>query len=84
MHQAARNYGAEVVVDMIQVPDVVAAPSRWRFGADYVGIWPSTSRCRARPLGLREVAQAVSIPIAVASGINSRRRPWLSKQAPSL
>jgi 3-hexulose-6-phosphate synthase/6-phospho-3-hexuloisomerase len=73
--EAARNYGAEIVVDMIQVEDVVArAKEVEAFGANYVGIHLAIDEQMQGKTPwdtLREVAQAVSIPIAVAGGINS-------------
>jgi 3-hexulose-6-phosphate synthase/6-phospho-3-hexuloisomerase len=73
--EAARNYGAEVVVDMIQVADVVArAKAVEGFGANYVGIHLAIDEQMQGKTPwdtLREVARSVSIPIAVAGGINS-------------
>ncbi len=73
--EAARNYGAEIVVDMIQVADVVArAKAAEQMGANYVGIHLAIDeqmQGKAPWDALREVARAVSIPIAVAGGINS-------------
>ena len=73
--EAARNYGAEIVVDMVQVPDVVArAVAVEAMGASYIGIHVAIDEQMQgkTPFDtLREVAQAVSIPVAVAGGINS-------------
>ncbi len=73
--EAAKNYGAEVVVDMIQVDDVVARAEQVEsFGANYVGIHLAIDEQMQGKTPwdtLREVAKAVSIPIAVAGGINS-------------
>jgi 3-hexulose-6-phosphate synthase/6-phospho-3-hexuloisomerase len=73
--EAAKNYGAEIVVDMIQVADVVArAKEVENFGANYVGIHLAIDEQMQGKTPwdtLREVAKAVSIPIAVAGGINS-------------
>jgi 3-hexulose-6-phosphate synthase/6-phospho-3-hexuloisomerase len=72
---AARNYGAEVVVDMIQVADEIArAKEAEQMGANYVGIHLAIDEQMQGKTPwdtLREVAKAVSIPIAVAGGINS-------------
>jgi 3-hexulose-6-phosphate synthase / 6-phospho-3-hexuloisomerase len=77
--EAARNYGAEIVVDMIQVADVVArARQVEEMGADYVGIHLAIDEQMQGKTPwetLREVAKAVSIPIAVAGGINSETAP---------
>ena len=73
--EAARNYGAEIVVDMIQVADVVArAKVAEEMGANYVGIHLAIDEQMQGKTPwdtLREVAKTVSIPIAVAGGINS-------------
>ena len=77
--EAARNYGAEIVVDMIQVADVVArAKAVEEMGANYVGIHLAIDEQMQGKTPwdtLREVAKAVSIPIAVAGGINSETAP---------
>jgi 3-hexulose-6-phosphate synthase/6-phospho-3-hexuloisomerase len=73
--EAARNYGAQIVVDMIQVTDVVErARAVEGMGADYVGIHLAIDEQMQGKTPwdtLREVAEAVSLPIAVAGGINS-------------
>ncbi len=77
--EAARNYGAEIVVDMIQVADVVArAKEVEAMGANYVGIHLAIDEQMQGKTPwdtLRAVAKAVSIPIAVAGGINSETAP---------
>lgn len=77
--EAAQNYGAEIMVDMIQVPDVVArAKAVEKMGASYIGIHVAIDeqmRGRTPFATLQEVAQAVSIPVAVAGGINSETAP---------
>jgi 3-hexulose-6-phosphate synthase/6-phospho-3-hexuloisomerase len=73
--EAAQNYGAEIVVDMVQVADVVArAVAVEAMGASYIGIHIAIDEQMQGKTPwdtLREVAKAVSIPIAVAGGINS-------------
>lgn len=73
--EAGRNYGAEIIVDMIQVADVVArAREVEAMGASYIGIHVAIDEQMEgkTPFDtLREVACAVSIPVAVAGGINS-------------
>jgi 3-hexulose-6-phosphate synthase / 6-phospho-3-hexuloisomerase len=73
--EAARNYGAEIIVDMIQVDDAVTrAVAVQEMGAHYIGIHVAIDeqmQGRAPFDTLRAVAQAVSIPVAVAGGINS-------------
>ena len=77
--EAARNYGAEIVVDMIQVPDPVErAKAAEEMGASYIGIHVAIDeQMRGKtPFDLlSRVAQAVSLPIAVAGGINSETAP---------
>ena len=73
--EAARNYGAEIIVDMVQVEDVVGrAIAVQELGADYIGIHVAIDEQMQGRMPfdlLRAVAEAVSIPIAVAGGINS-------------
>jgi 3-hexulose-6-phosphate synthase/6-phospho-3-hexuloisomerase len=73
--QAGKNYGARIVVDMIAVDDVV---SRARFaedsGADYVTVHCSVDEQMEGkdPFDtLKQVTEALSIPVGVAGGINS-------------
>ena len=73
--KAARKYGARVYMDLISVPDKVArAKDAQRLGCDYVcmhmGI--DDQMTGASPLDvLREVAQAVDIPVMAAGGITT-------------
>jgi len=77
--EAARNYGAEIMVDMIQVEDIVArAKAAEEMGASYIGIHIAIDEQMQGKTPwdtLRQVAQAVSIPVAVAGGINSETAP---------
>ncbi len=77
--EAARNYGAEIIVDMVQVDDVVArAKAAEAMGASYIGIHIAIDEQMQGKTPwdtLREVSRAVSIPIAVAGGINSETAP---------
>jgi len=77
--EAAQNYGAEIMVDMIQVPDVVTrAKAVEEMGARYIGIHVAIDeqmRGRTPFATLQEVVRAVSIPVAVAGGINSETAP---------
>ncbi len=77
--EAARNYGAEIVVDMIQVADVVErAKAVEEMGASYIGIHIAIDeQMRGQtPFALLEqVARAVTLPVAVAGGINSETAP---------
>ncbi|MFH0914948.1 MAG: 3-hexulose-6-phosphate synthase [bacterium] len=77
--EAARNYGADIIVDMVQVEDVVArALAVEEMGASYVGIHVAIDEQMQGKTpwdSLRAVTQAVSIPVAVAGGINSETAP---------
>ncbi len=73
---AGRKYGAEVMVDMINVPDRVArAIEVERLGAGYIclhmGI-DTQMRGEEPPIDvLRRIVASVSIPVAVAGGITA-------------
>ena len=86
--EAARNYGAKIVVDMIQVSDVVSRAKQVEaFGADYVGIHLAIDEQMQGKTPwdtLREVAKAISIPIAVAGGINSETAPLALESGASI
>jgi len=73
--EAAHNYGCKLIVDMIEVADPVSrAVQAEEWGADYVGIHTAIDqqmRGEAPFDTLRAVADAVSIPVSVAGGINS-------------
>jgi 3-hexulose-6-phosphate synthase/6-phospho-3-hexuloisomerase len=77
--EAAHNYGAEIVVDMVQVADVVKrAKEAEAFGASYIGIHIAIDEQMQGKTPwdtLRAVTAAVSIPVAVAGGINSETAP---------
>ncbi len=85
IHEAvlsARQYGAGVMVDLIGVPDKVArAREAESIGASHVclhvGIDEQMKGGAAPVDTVREVARAVSIPIAVAGGITSETAPEL-------
>ncbi len=73
--EAARNYGCKLIVDMIEVADpVTRARQAEEWGADYVGIHTAIDqqmRGEAPFDVLRAVAEAVSLPVSAAGGINS-------------
>ena len=73
--QAGKNYGAKIVVDMIAVQDVVSrAKTVEEFGADYVSVHCAVDEQMEGkdPFAtLRRVSEALTIPVAVAGGINS-------------
>lgn len=73
--QAGKNYGAKIVVDMIAVDDVLSRAKQVEdFGADYVSVHCAIDEQMEGkdPFdALRQVSEALSIPVAVAGGINS-------------
>ncbi len=73
--QAARNYGAKIVVDLIAVKDPGARAKELEgFGIDYITVHCAIDEQMEGkdPFEtLREVVQGVSVPVGVAGGINS-------------
>jgi 3-hexulose-6-phosphate synthase/6-phospho-3-hexuloisomerase len=73
--EAADNYGAEIIVDLIEVGDPVdRARAAEAAGADYIAVHTAIDMQMrgGDPFErLKVVANAVDIPIAVAGGINS-------------
>jgi len=73
--EAANNYGAEIIVDLIEVGDPVdRARAAEAAGADYIAVHTAIDMQMrgGDPFErLKVVANAVDIPIAVAGGINS-------------
>lgn len=73
--EVARNYGLKIIVDMIEVADVVGRARQVEaMGADYVGLHTAIDQQMQGKASLdlvRAVKEAVSIPVAVAGGINS-------------
>jgi len=73
--EAARNYGAEIIVDLIEVGDPVdRARAAEAAGADYIAVHTAIDMQMhgGDPFErLKVVANAVDIPIAVAGGVNS-------------
>ncbi|MHB8142077.1 MAG: 3-hexulose-6-phosphate synthase [Thermoleophilia bacterium] len=73
--EVGRNYGLQVIVDMIEVADpVLRARQAEELGADFIGIHTAIDQQMRgeAPLDLiQRVAAAVSVPLAVAGGINS-------------
>ena len=73
--EAARNYGAKIMVDLIECPDVVGRSKEAEaLGAHFLGVHAAID-VQMQGLDpfkeLREVSRAVSIPVSVAGGINS-------------
>jgi len=73
--EAAREYGAQIVVDLLGTSEPVArAEQVARLGADFVGVHVAIDMQMqgADPFDLlREVAAAVTLPICVAGGLHS-------------
>lgn len=73
--EAGRNYGISVAVDLLGVEDAVEVARRCeRLGVDFLDVHtPIDEQMRgADPFErLRQVRQAVSLPLAAAGGINS-------------
>ena len=73
--QAGKNYGAKIVVDMIAVEDVLSRAKQVEdFGADYVTVHCAIDEQMEGkdPFEvLRKVAEALTIPVGVAGGINT-------------
>ncbi len=73
--EVAGNYGLQIIVDMIEVPDPVERARQVEaMGADFVGIHTAIDQQMQgkAPLELiNKVKQAVNIPVSVAGGINS-------------
>jgi 3-hexulose-6-phosphate synthase/6-phospho-3-hexuloisomerase len=72
---AAHNYGAEIVVDMIEVADPVRrAQAAEAAGANYIAVHTAidVQMVGGDPFAvLAEVAKAVDVPVACAGGVNS-------------
>jgi 3-hexulose-6-phosphate synthase/6-phospho-3-hexuloisomerase len=77
--QAAKNYGARIVVDLIAVKDPISRAKEVEgLGADYVTVHCSIDEQMEGkdPFEtLRGVARGVSVPVGVAGGINSETAP---------
>jgi 3-hexulose-6-phosphate synthase/6-phospho-3-hexuloisomerase len=77
--QAGKNYGAKIVVDLIAVKDPVSRAKQVEdFGADYITVHCSIDEQMEGkdPFEtLRRTAEAVSLPVGVAGGINSETAP---------
>ena len=86
--EAAHNYGAKIQVDLIAVKDAKKrALEVAKLGVDYVGIHCSIDDQMAakNPFSeLKEIAKHLSIPIAVAGGINSETAPDAVKAGASI
>jgi len=88
MQAAGKNYGAKIVVDLIAVKDPISRAKQVEdFGADYVTVHCSIDEQMEGkdPFEtLRRVAEAVSLPVGVAGGINSETAPRALKAGASI
>jgi len=73
--EAGKNYGAQIVVDLIAVPDpVTRAIQVEALGADYITVHVAIDEQmegRDPFMVLKKVSQAVKVPVGVAGGVNS-------------
>jgi 3-hexulose-6-phosphate synthase/6-phospho-3-hexuloisomerase len=76
---AAKNYGARIIVDLIEVGDPVdRARSAEAAGADYIAVHTAIDMQMrgGDPFErLKVVANSIEVPVAVAGGINSETAP---------
>lgn len=81
--RAGRKYGAEVVVDMIGVDDIVQrAKQAQEMGAGFVSLHVGIDeqmRGQTEFGFVRDVAQAVDLPVMVAGGLTSETAPEVAK-----
>lgn len=86
--EAAHNYGANIQVDLIAVKDVKKrALEVEKIGADYIGVHCAIDeQMQAKDpfRHLRELAKKITVPIAVAGGINSESAPDAIKLGASI
>jgi 3-hexulose-6-phosphate synthase/6-phospho-3-hexuloisomerase len=86
--EAGHNYGARIQADLIAVKDArKRAVEVAMLGVDFIGIHCSIDDQMAarNPFGeLKDIAKHVSIPIAVAGGINSETAPDAVKAGASI
>lgn len=86
--EAAHNYGAKIQADLIAVKDIKKrALQIEKLGVDYIGIHCAIDdqMCGKSPFNeLKEIAQTLSIPIAVAGGINTETAPLAVRAGASI
>jgi len=79
--EAGRNYGAQIMVDLLNVNDMVSrAVELEKLGVDYIcvhiGIDQQMRGMKAENV-IKQVAEVVHTPIAAAGGVNSENAPTL-------
>ncbi|MFO7618546.1 MAG: 3-hexulose-6-phosphate synthase [Thermoplasmata archaeon] len=86
--KSAHQYGSKIMIDMMRVPDSVKRAAEVEaLGVDYICIHVSIDQqmVGGNPLTeLKEISKAVSVPIAVAGGINSETAPLAVKGGASI
>ena len=86
--EAGHNYGAKIQLDLIAIKNVKErAMEAVNLGVDYVGVHCSIDDQMAakNPFsGLKDIAKHLSVPIAVAGGINSETAPDAVKAGASI
>ena len=77
--EAAHNYGAKIQVDLIAVKDAKKrAKQIEKLGVDYIGVHCAIDdqmKAKKPFAELKEISKLISVPIAVAGGINSETAP---------
>ena len=85
---AAHNYGAKIQADLISIKDTMKrAVEIEKLGVDYLGVHCAIDeQMHAKDpfRQLKEIAETVHIPIAVAGGINSETAPAAIKSGASI
>lgn len=86
--EAAHNYGAKIQADMIAVKDAKKrALEIEKLGVDYIGIHCAIDdqmRVKDPFRELKDISKAISVPVAVAGGINSETAPDAVKAGASI
>ncbi len=86
--KVARNYDAEIIVDMIRVEDQVERTKEvCRLGTDYIGVHVGIdAQMKGEdPIELvKKVSKASTVPIAAAGGINSETAPKIVEGGASI
>ena len=86
--EAGKNYGAKILVDLLEVKDLLKrAKDVEKWGADFIGIHtPIDSQMRGEEHFdfLDKVVKEVSIPVAIAGGINSETAPVAAEKGASI
>ncbi|MBU3911123.1 MAG: DUF561 domain-containing protein [Candidatus Omnitrophica bacterium] len=86
--EAAHNYGAKIQADLIAVRDVKKRASEIeKLGVDYIGIHCAIDdqmQGKDPFRQLKEISRIISVPIAIAGGINSETAPLAVRAGASI